>query len=134
MTATPLLGPLLRDVDDGALRADDLQVLAGEPRYAGEPAAEVLTVLAWVARRELEGRRDVEAAIRADLDANGHEVYLDFDEAAAELEGAGWEAFCSCSGAQLPPGYLAGREEAVAAAGAHAAAHGGRWAADGIPG
>ena len=70
-------------------------------------------------------RAQLVANARITIEANGHEVWINYDAEAERQHGGGWSAHCHCEGPDT--GQRLDREQAIEVAAEHAAEHGGRW-------
>lgn len=128
VTILDLDQPLLRFLTDEELTTTvKLSVeLQGSLRDRGLDAAQ--TYVAATLRAALENERirrlEAERDLRIQLEANGHEVWLGYDEVAHRQTGRGWCVLCHC---ELETDYRATRDEAYNEAEQHRVEHGGEW-------
>lgn len=84
-----------------------------------------LVAPAWMEERRRTD--DVENA-RIQLEAGGHEAFINFDRVMHERDGRGWTISCHCEAAEHAEGRMATYAEALTFGNEHLDATGGSWA------
>lgn len=123
--------PELATVEDHGMRILRMASLIGSGRAAPETVALFFLVGLRVGD-EQEHREDTVWNARIEVEANGHEVYIDSDSVMGSRDGRPWVVWCHCAGDGLrwgdePIRYYATEAAARAAGEQHVAETGGRF-------